>query len=363
MLLTDIQIYYPYVCPYRLVNIGYTLEDDGKICVVYFNESKKLNRWTRNCICEMSLVLEHLRRKDSIKCVIWSGVGRGFSSGAAFETNPRFACPLSVRNAYQAKGLMGDKDDLALKNLTLSFLRFNKPSIAAVNGVCVGGAVNFAWFFHDIVIASHNANFMYPFSSIGITPELGSSLFLPKTVGLSWSKKMFLLGQWTSADEAMRLGLVNYVVPPETLINKSLEIARRLIDRSQTSIKLTKQLVIESMGGWSRIEEVLDRENAIIRTAMKSPDTKARIAAFQSKHEANKKNKKNKSKKKSKKKKNVTARVAKAKASGSFPSSKKRVQTSGAVVSVSEEEEHGATSSASDGRKQPQIIVPRRSRL
>merc|ERR1719436_1952729 len=105
--------------------------------------------------------------------------------------------------------------DFVLKNQTMAFWDFPKPSICAVNGLAVGGAANIALAnFHDLVICSSNARFMYPFPKLGFTPELGSSFMLPHVVGMSKAKEMFFLSEWISASQAKELNLVNQVVEP-----------------------------------------------------------------------------------------------------------------------------------------------------
>merc|ERR1711948_179194 len=119
--------------------------------------------------------------------------------------------------------------DFVLKNQTLAFWDFPKPSIVAVNGLAVGGAANIALAnYHDLVICSTAARFMYPFPKLGFTPELGSSFMLPYLVGMAKAKEIFYLSEWLSADQVKELGLANAVVPPEQLMPEAMKLAERL---------------------------------------------------------------------------------------------------------------------------------------
>merc|ERR1712232_1513393 len=113
-------------------------------------------------------------------------------------------------------------------NLCLAFWDFPKISIAAVNGLAVGGGVNIAFCnFHDLVFCSDAAKFKFPFVSLGATPELSSSLLFPYLVGFARAKELLLVGDWFTADDAFRMGLANRVVPAEKLLPEALTLARK----------------------------------------------------------------------------------------------------------------------------------------
>ena len=198
------------------------------------------------------------------------------------ETAPtgRVFIPKEVMDAYIEKNLLGPRSDFVLKALTLAFMKFPKPSICAVNGLTVGGGVNFAWFFHDIVIASESSKFKYPFTDIGITPELASSALLPLAVGPRQSKRLFLLGPWVSALEALSMGLVDEITPNDMLMPRAKALAEKLIQKSLVAVRLSKQLVLESMGGVSGLAKVLDREAVAFAKAFSSDEFAARVSAF-----------------------------------------------------------------------------------
>merc|ERR1711988_749053 len=133
--------------------------------------------------------------------------------------------------------------DPALKCLTLEFWDFPKPSICAVNGLAVGGAVNVAFAnYHDLVISSTNGRFQYPFAKLGVTPELGSSRMIPMLVGMTRGKHMMMVGDWFSAEEAKEMGLLLEVTTPENLMPRAMEMAKDLASKNPDALRLSKKL-------------------------------------------------------------------------------------------------------------------------
>merc|ERR1711865_1055262 len=120
------------------------------------------------------------------------------------------ALPADVQEHYLRMGMGFVKGDIALKCLTLAFWDFPKVSICAVNGLAVGGGANMALSnYHDYVVCSEKARFLWPFSKLNITPELGSTLVMPIILGFARAKKLLMENEWVSAQEAERLGLVS----------------------------------------------------------------------------------------------------------------------------------------------------------
>merc|ERR1719199_1984076 len=130
----------------------------------------------------------------------------------------------------------------------MAFWDFPKPSIAAINGLAVGGAANIAFAnYHDLVICSTNARFMYPFPRLGFTPELGSSFMIPYQIGMARAKELMFLGDWISAEKAEAWGLVNAVVAPEQLMPEAMKLAERLVLFHPAPLKFAKKVLNDNM--------------------------------------------------------------------------------------------------------------------
>jgi enoyl-CoA hydratase/carnithine racemase len=152
--------------------------------------------------------------------------------------------------------------DVALKCLTLAFWDFPKLSVVAVNGLAIGGAANVALAnYHDIVLASTDAYFKYPFSDIGLTPELGSSFMLPQMVGMTRAKYLLMVGDKLSAADAKEMGLVLEVTTPEELLPRARHYAEELASKQLDALMLSKKLINGHLR--QKVEQVLDIENDV----------------------------------------------------------------------------------------------------
>eukprot|EP00971_Amphidinium_carterae_P158478 3141808-Amphidinium_carterae.1 len=123
---------------------------------------------------EVLMTVEHAKRDDRCHVLIWTGEGRAFCSGGNFA-DARTTLPPEVYAGYVNAGIALPMPDLACAGHTRAMLKLPKISIAAVNGMCVGGGVNMALVWQDFVYVAQGATFKYPFAEIGVTPELGST--------------------------------------------------------------------------------------------------------------------------------------------------------------------------------------------
>merc|ERR1719397_2458928 len=146
--------------------------------------------------------------------------------------------------ASRGIGFPIDESDHVLKTLVMVMLRFPKISICAVNGMTVGGAVNFALAgLHDLVFVAESSKFKYPFVSLGLTPEVFSSYIMPRAMGMVNAKEVLFTGRWFWPHEAKKYGLINEIVPDQKLVKKVMKVATVLASSSQTSLRLTKRLL------------------------------------------------------------------------------------------------------------------------
>lgn len=271
-----IKVYYGdgKVLDYDLVSIHYRLLDTG-VAVCTLNEPQRLNSLTANQTWEYFLILQHAERDDAVKVLLWTGHGRAFSSGADLTgaapppTLDQEAMDWFIANGFSPAFSTPTNPDIALKSLTLKFWDFPKPSVVAVNGLSVGGAANICLAnYQDIVLASTEARFRYPFADINLTPELGSSFMMPMAVGMTRAKKMMMMAEWMSAAEAKEMGLVLEVLPPEKLMPRALEMAEVLAKKNPNTLRLIKRLMNHHVR--KHIDEVMDEENRTIMEALTS---------------------------------------------------------------------------------------------
>ena len=204
---------------------------DG-VGLVTLDRPEVMNAFRRQTQLEFVNALARAESDPDMRCLVITGSGRALSSGADLkdlaagrggedwteregEGGPPRAAPASARAAASvfATGR--------------SIAGFPKPTIAAVNGYCVGGGLMFA-LPADIRIASDRAQFSVIFTKRGLTPETGVSYFLPRIVGLERALLMTYTGDMVGADEALAIGLVSRVVPHDDLMPVTMELARKI---------------------------------------------------------------------------------------------------------------------------------------
>jgi 2-(1,2-epoxy-1,2-dihydrophenyl)acetyl-CoA isomerase len=279
-----IKLYYGSVHELRVSNFILELTAEG-VLIATMSNPQKLNSLDGEAVAEFFFITEYAEREPSVKVVVWTGSGRAFSAGANFAklAIPKSSPLYGIMEAYTkgGKGLLR-YPDVAMKSWLYRMLRFTKLSICAVNGIAIGGGANFALLMHDFVFASAGmAKFRYPFSELGIVPEMGSSFLFPRL----FAKRYVMTGDWFTGEDAERMGLVYKVVPHENLLRESLVLATRLAtDESLEGMMMSKRILNERVLDQLEQYRVCDIENERIDEALTSDYTRKSIQRFIAKH-------------------------------------------------------------------------------
>jgi 2-(1,2-epoxy-1,2-dihydrophenyl)acetyl-CoA isomerase len=279
-----IKLYYGSVNELRVSNFILELTAEG-VLIATMSNPQKLNSLDGEAVAEFFFITEYAEREPSVKVVVWTGSGRAFSAGANFAklAIPKSSPLYGIMEAYTkgGKGLLR-YPDVAMKSWLYRMLRFTKLSICAVNGIAIGGGANFALLMHDFVFASAGmAKFRYPFSELGIVPEMGSSFLFPRL----FAKRYVMTGDWFTGEDAERMGLVYKVVPHENLLRESLVLATRLAtDESLEGMMMSKRILNERVLDQLEQYRVCDIENERIDEALTSDYTRKSIQRFIAKH-------------------------------------------------------------------------------
>ncbi len=252
-----------------LKNIVYKVE--GGIADIMLNRPEKMNSLDENLIFEITDIFTDFNTRDEVKCIVISGAGGNFCSGLY----------LDYLQKISEFDIMQNKDDSAkFKNMLLSIYNCSKPVIAKVSGYALAGGCGIATCA-DFIIADDTAKFGYTEVRIGFIPAI-VMMFLLKRVTETAAKDLLLTARILSSDEALKLGLINMVVPSYTLDNSVNELVASLFKNSLNSIKLTKEM-FRAVSGMS-FENALDYAcdmNAITRM---TDDCRAGIAKFLNKN-------------------------------------------------------------------------------
>jgi 2-(1,2-epoxy-1,2-dihydrophenyl)acetyl-CoA isomerase len=196
-----------------------TWERSGGVARVTLNRPDFLNAWTAQLGRDLRQAITVDAADPSIRALLVTGAGRGFSSGA------------DLKAGFDAAddGLPDIRRELdeLYHPIIAGVRRLEKPVVAAVNGPAVGIGASLA-FACDLVLAAESAFFGLAFVNIGLMPDGGSTLFVPAAVGKARAFEMALLGERVPADRALDWGLVNQVFPDERLMDEADKLVERL---------------------------------------------------------------------------------------------------------------------------------------
>ena len=213
---------------------------EGGVVTLTLNEPA-----TRNAVSPAitEALVGHIREVNqdlSVRCVILTGAGAGFSSGGNVkemkERKGLFAgSPAEIRRGYWH----------GIQQIPLAMYDLEVPSIAAVNGAAIGAGCDLS-LMCDIRIAGRSAVFAESFMRVGLVSGDGGAWHLPRVVGLSKAYEMTFTGDFIKADEAVRIGLVSRCVDDAELMVEAMALARRIAAYPSHSLRLTKRLLRDS---------------------------------------------------------------------------------------------------------------------
>ena len=206
------------------------------VAQVTLNRPERMNSMAFDVMVPLKQTLEELRSDNSVRVVVLTGAGRGFSSGADHK---------SAGSVPHVDGLTRPTFALRsmelLDDVILALRRLHQPVIAAVNGAAIGGGLCLA-LACDIRVAAAGAYFRAAGINNGLTAsELGLSYLLPRAIGASRAFEIMLTGRDVDADEAERIGLVSRSVPESELLDTCYQMAQGMAAFSRPGIELTKR--------------------------------------------------------------------------------------------------------------------------
>lgn len=213
------------------------VEKEGSVAVVTLNRPEKRNALSIALRYEMDICLKELGEDDEISVVIITGSGPAFCAGFDL-TEMRFEDPEHVKRFNESSNVYHAR-----------LMNFKKPIIAAINGPALGGGLDLA-VLCDIRIASEGASFAHPEIKFG-SPVLFTAL--RDIIGGGLARELCLTGRRIDAAEALRIGLVNQVVPGERLLEEVKEVARTIAEAPRSGLEATKAMIIrssEAVRGW-----------------------------------------------------------------------------------------------------------------
>ena len=178
---------------------------------------------------ELATIFADVRKDEEAQVVILTGAGRGFCAGADLKA------PIPDKET-------GERIFIEAREIITTILEVDKPIITALNGPAAGLGATLA-LFADIVIASDRARIGDTHVKVGLAAGDGGAVIWPLLVGVNKAKELLMTGEVIDAQEALRIGLVNRLVPHEKLDEAVMEMARRLASGDIMAIKFTKRAI------------------------------------------------------------------------------------------------------------------------
>ncbi len=243
-------------------------EDSGTVTIT-LNRPEKLNAFVGHMRRDLAEALEQAGSDRGVRVVVITGAGRAFCAGG----DVAFMADLIERQETEEfSRLLG-----SARRVVTSIRQMTKPVIAAVNGPASGAGCNLA-LACDLRIASTGATFSQSFVKLGLHPDWGGTYFLPHLITPNKACELFFLGEVIGAEEALRLGIVNWVVAPEELETATHELVERLREAPPISVAAAKHAVYLSQH--TELEEMLRYETEAQLRCFESQDGREGVRAF-----------------------------------------------------------------------------------
>jgi 2-(1,2-epoxy-1,2-dihydrophenyl)acetyl-CoA isomerase len=252
---------------------------ENRIATITFNRPQKLNAYSEVMVHEILAALADARDDDEVRAVILTGTGRGFCSGG--DISREFQYPERYRG-HKMESMLEMRENM--HQLVTFLRRFDKPTIAAINGAAVAGGLTLA-LCCDFRIAAESARLGDTSLKFALIPDEGGAYLFPIYMGLQNALKMSLFSEVYPAAQAKELGLVTEVVPDATLMATALAWAERLADGPPIAIRITKRMMYK--------QQTMELDNALEDAALGTmvvnycDDVKEGTAAFHEKRKPN----------------------------------------------------------------------------
>ncbi len=248
------------------------LDVHSQIATITLNRPEKLNAFTSEMLGALVAAVDECEARDDVRVVMLTGAGRGFCSGGDITG-------------------MGDAGDnrphvtkeriwTEIQAFPKRLAQFDKPIVAAVNGVATGGGMDLA-LACDFRTAAASAKFAETYAKIGLLPGGGGAYFLPRLVGTGRALELLWTAEFLDAESAEQIGLVNHVFADEDLVSRTFDICARIASAPPFSVRHIKRAVYQGLN--TDMNTAFDLVSSHIAIARAGEDHVEAIKAFKEK--------------------------------------------------------------------------------
>lgn len=252
-----------------------TLDIDGPVAVLKMDHQEVMNAVSMDMLGGLAEALDVIEEKKSdVRCVVLTGAGRAFCTGAN----------LQGRNQQKpGRSNAGAALEVAFHPFLRRLRNLHCPLVTAVNGPAAGAGMSFA-LMGDMILVARSAYFLQAFRRIGLVPDCGSTWLLPRLVGKARAVELSLMGERLPAETALQWGLVNRVYDDAVLMDEAMKLAHELAGGPTIALSLIRKLYWESPD--NSFEDQLDLEYQSQRIAGMAEDFREGVTAFLEKRPA-----------------------------------------------------------------------------
>lgn len=215
-----------------------TYERRGPVALLTLNKPDRLNALSAAMRAEVEVALAEAQADDAVRALVVTGAGRGFCSGADLA-----GAAMMAERAPEPQGQNERIDEMGwVGRWATLWATFDKPVVGAINGVAAGAGLSTA-LACDVRIGSEHARFKSVFIERNLSPDSGLSWFLPRVVGYAAAADMIFTSRAVGAEEALRLGLLNRLVPAAELLEAALAYAGEMAQWPPLALRMSKRVL------------------------------------------------------------------------------------------------------------------------
>jgi len=216
-----------------------------QLAILTLNRPEKRNALNRRMMKELMEAIPEIAEDNDIRALIITGAGKAFCAGADIDLMPGGGNS-DLASEQNIEELRRSFLFTAAKKIILGLQQMEKPTIAMINGICVGAGFDIA-LACDLRTASENAKFMCGFVKIGLFPGFGAAWLYPRTMGLTKAIELLFTGDMLEAKEAKEIGMLNKLTTTEELEKVTFTLAKKIVNGPPIAMSLMKSQVYKGL--------------------------------------------------------------------------------------------------------------------